>query len=129
MIFLLGGALRFYYASRLYSVYLPRVEQEEGYYEAGVSLLSGHSLGLIPDFRPSAFRAPNFLEVFFQMIYTMEYEVAQSRLDMAHVTMFPDLKGFSWTELHRAAEIIRAGELAAEEALPRLKALIPSFRP
>ncbi len=78
---------------------------------------------------PKAFRAPNFLEVFFQMIYTMEYEVAQSRLDLAHVTMFPDLKGFSWTELHRAAEIIRAGEVAAEEALPRLKALIPSFRP
>ncbi|MEQ1917764.1 MAG: patatin-like phospholipase family protein, partial [Elusimicrobiota bacterium] len=63
---------------------------------------------------PAAFRAPNFLEVFFQMIYTMEYEVAQSRQDLAHVTMFPDLKGFSWTELHRAAEIIRAGELAAE---------------
>lgn len=77
---------------------------------------------------PKAFRAPNFLEVFFQMIYTMEYEVAQSRLDLAHVTMFPDLKGFSWTELHRAGEIIRAGELAAEEALPRLKALIPAFR-
>ena len=78
---------------------------------------------------PAAFRAPNFLEIFFQMIYTMEYEVAQSRLDIAHVTMFPDLKGFSWTEVHRAAEIIRAGELAAEEALPRLKALIPAFRP
>ncbi len=78
---------------------------------------------------PKAFQAPNFLEVFFQMIYTMEYEVAQSRMDLAHVTMFPDLKGFSWTELHRAGEIIRAGELAAEEALPRLKALIPAFRP
>jgi len=78
---------------------------------------------------PTAFRAPNFLEVFFQMIFTMEYEVAQSRLDLAHVTMFPDLKGFSWTELHRAGEIIRAGELAAEEALPRMKALIPAFRP
>ncbi|MBI2787185.1 MAG: patatin-like phospholipase family protein [Elusimicrobia bacterium] len=78
---------------------------------------------------PKAFRAPNFPEVFFQMIYTMEYEVAQSRLDIAHVTMFPDLKGFSWTELHRAGEIIAAGERAAEEALPRLKALIPAFRP
>lgn len=78
---------------------------------------------------PKAFRAPNFPEVFFQMIYTMEYEVAQSRLDIADVTMFPDLKGFSWTELHRAGEIILAGERSAEEALPRLKALIPAFRP
>ena len=78
---------------------------------------------------PKAFRAPNILEVFFQMIYTMEYEVAQARLDRAHVTMFPDLKGFSWTELHRAGEIIKAGEYAAEEALPRIKALIPALRP
>lgn len=75
---------------------------------------------------PRAFRAPNVLEVFFQMIYTMEYEVSQSRLELAHVTMFPDLKGFSWTELHRAKEIITAGERACEEALPRIKALVPS---
>lgn len=75
---------------------------------------------------PKAFRAPNVLEVFFQMIYTMEYEVSQSRLELAHVTMFPDLKGFSWTELHRAKEIIEAGERACEEALPRIKALVPS---
>ncbi len=78
---------------------------------------------------PKAFRAPNFFEVFFQMIYTMEYEVAQARLDLAHVTMFPDLEGFSWTEVHRAREIIHAGEVAAEEALPRIKSLIPAFRP
>lgn len=77
---------------------------------------------------PKAFRAPNVLEVFFQMIYTMEYEVSQSRLDLAHVTLFPDLKGFSWTELHRAKEIITAGERACEEALPRIKALVPSRR-
>ena len=78
---------------------------------------------------PKAFRAPNFLEIFFQMIYTMEFEVAQARLDLAHVTLYPDLKGFSWTELHRASEIIAAGERAAEEALPRMKALIPAFKP
>ncbi len=77
---------------------------------------------------PKAFRAPNVLEVFFQMIYTMEYEVSQSRLEMAHVTLFPDLKGFSWTELHRAKEIIQAGERACEEALPRIRALVPSAR-
>ena len=73
--------------------------------------------------------APNFFDVFFHMIYTMEYEVAQSRLDLAHVVVHPELKGFSWTELHRAKEIISAGERAAEEALPRIKALIPAFGP
>lgn len=72
-------------------------------------------------------KAPNLFDVFFHMIYTMEYEVSQARLDLAHVVVNPELKGFSWTELHRAKEIIAAGERAAEEALPRIKALIPSF--
>ncbi|MFI5350826.1 MAG: patatin-like phospholipase family protein [Elusimicrobiota bacterium] len=77
---------------------------------------------------PQLLKNPHIFDVFFNMIYTMEYEVAQSRLEMAHVVLHPDLKGFSWTELHRAQEIIRAGERAAEEALPRIKALIPSLR-
>ena len=78
---------------------------------------------------PQLLKNPHIVDVFFNMIYTMEYEVAQSRLEMAHVVLHPDLKGFSWTELHRAGEIIKAGERAAEEALPRIKALIPSLRP
>jgi predicted acylesterase/phospholipase RssA len=78
---------------------------------------------------PQLLKNPHILDVFFNMIYTMEYEVAQSRLEMAHVVLHPDLKGFSWTELHRAAEIIKAGERAAEEALPRIKDLIPALRP
>jgi NTE family protein len=78
---------------------------------------------------PQLLKNPHIVDVFFNMIYTMEYEVAQSRLEMAHVVLHPDLKGFSWTELHRAKEIIQAGERAAEEALPRIKALIPSLRP
>ncbi len=77
---------------------------------------------------PQLLKNPHIVDVFFNMIYTMEYEVAQSRLEMAHVVLHPDLKGFSWTELHRAREIIKAGERAAEEALPRIKALIPALR-
>ncbi len=78
---------------------------------------------------PQLLKNPHIIDVFFNMIYTMEYEVASSRQEMAHVVMHPDLKGFSWTELHRAREIIAAGERAAEEALPRIKALIPALRP
>jgi len=77
---------------------------------------------------PQLLKNPHIIDVFFNMIYTMEYEVAQSRMEMAHVVLHPDLKGFSWTELHRAREIIKAGERAAEEALPRIKALIPALR-
>lgn len=78
---------------------------------------------------PQLLKNPHIIDVFFNMIYTMEYEVATARPEMAHVVLRPDLKGFSWTELHRAREIIAAGERAAEEALPRIKALVPALRP
>jgi NTE family protein len=76
---------------------------------------------------PKALQAPNFAQVFFQMIYTMEYEIAKSRTALAHVNIHPDLTGFSWTEMHRAREIIDAGEKVAEAALPKVKALLPFF--
>jgi predicted acylesterase/phospholipase RssA len=76
---------------------------------------------------PEMLKAPNLMDVFFQMIYTMEYEVAQNRLSLAHVVIHPDLKGFSWTEMHRAKELIRAGERVAEQYVPQIKALIPFF--
>jgi NTE family protein len=78
---------------------------------------------------PQLLKNPHIIDVFFNMIYTMEYEVATSRQELAHVVLHPDLRGFSWTELHRAKEIIKAGERAAQEALPRIKALIPALRP
>ncbi len=78
---------------------------------------------------PGLLKAPNLFDVFFQMIYTMEYEMSQSRLEIADVLLHPDLAGFSWTELNRAGEIIAAGERAAEEALPRIKSLVPALRP
>ncbi|MBI3299959.1 MAG: patatin-like phospholipase family protein [Elusimicrobia bacterium] len=76
---------------------------------------------------PKALQAPNMTQVFFQMIYTMEYEIAKSRAQLAHVSIHPDLTGFSWTELHRAKEIIEAGEKVAEAVLPKVRALLPIF--
>ncbi len=76
---------------------------------------------------PNILKAPTMVDVFFQMIYTMEYEIAQSRANLAHVLITPDLKGFSWTEMHRAKELIRAGQLVAEQYVPQIKALIPQF--
>jgi predicted acylesterase/phospholipase RssA len=76
---------------------------------------------------PEILRAPNMLEILFQMIYTMEYEIAQTRLDPVHVVIEPEVSNFSWTELHRAKEIIATGERAAEEAAPKIKALLPYY--
>lgn len=77
---------------------------------------------------PDSLKSPDMFNIFFQMIYTMEYEIAQARVaDYAHVVIEPDLRGFSWTELHRAQEIIKSGERIAEEYVPQIKALLPFF--
>ncbi|MBI4349066.1 MAG: cyclic nucleotide-binding domain-containing protein [Elusimicrobia bacterium] len=76
---------------------------------------------------PEALKAPNMLEILFQMIYTMEYEIAQSRMELAHVSIHPDLSGFHWTEMHRAADLIDMGERVAETAVPKIKAILPFF--
>jgi NTE family protein len=76
---------------------------------------------------PQAFQSPNLFQVFFQMIYTMEYEIAKNRASQSHVYIHPDLTGFSWTEMHRAKELIVAGEKVAEAVLPKIKSLLPFF--
>ena len=62
---------------------------------------------------PAALQAPNMLQVFNQTLHTMEYEIARSRMEFAHVAIQPDLSAFLWTETHRSREIIRAGERIA----------------
>ena len=107
----------------------PAGKRPHGAKAAGKGLLSSPvSLKALREAALPLLRAPHVFDVFFNMIYTMEYEVSQSRLEMAHVVLYPDLTSFSWTELSRAREIIAAGERAAEEALPRIKALIPALR-
>jgi NTE family protein len=76
---------------------------------------------------PSALKAPNMFQVFLQTLHTMEYEIARSRAEFAHVAIEPDLSAFEWTETHRAGEIIRAGERMAEQYVPQIKALLPFF--
>ncbi len=70
---------------------------------------------------------PGIVKVFFHMIYTMEYEIAQKRSHLADVVIWPNLKGFSWADLHRAKELIAVGERAAEEQAARIKSLLPYF--
>ncbi|HAM34480.1 MAG TPA: hypothetical protein DEB40_09975 [Elusimicrobia bacterium] len=76
---------------------------------------------------PVALQAPSMLQAFIQTLHTMEYEIARSRVEFAHVAIQPNLSAFNWTETHRAAEIIRAGERVAEHYVPQIKALLPFF--
>jgi len=72
-------------------------------------------------------RSPSLMEVFFKMIYTMQYEIAQARTEIAHVVIAPDMREFLWTDLHRSEEIMKVGEAAAEEAVAKIKSLLPFF--
>ncbi|MFA5137604.1 MAG: patatin-like phospholipase family protein [Elusimicrobiota bacterium] len=76
---------------------------------------------------PEGWASPHMMQVFFQMIYTMEYEIAKAGAPLAHITIHPDLSRFAWTELHRGRELIEAGERVVEEVLPKIKAMLPYF--
>lgn len=76
---------------------------------------------------PLAPRSPSMIEVFFKMIYTMQYEIAQARTEIAHVVVAPDMRDFLWTDFHRSDEILKVGEAAAEEAVAKVKSLLPFF--
>jgi len=76
---------------------------------------------------PLAPRSPSMSEVFFKMLYTMQYEIAQARTEIAHVVIAPDMRDFLWTDFHRSEEILKVGEAAAEEAAAKVKSLLPFF--
>lgn len=76
---------------------------------------------------PKALKAPGLFSVLFKMIYTMEYEIARSRVDLGHVVIHPEIRQFGWTEMYRAKELIELGEEACEEALPKIKSYLPYF--
>jgi NTE family protein len=76
---------------------------------------------------PLAPRSPGLTEIIFKMIYTMQYEIAQARTEIAHVVIAPDMKDFMWTDFHRSDEILKVGEAAAEQAVAKIKSLLPYF--
>jgi len=75
----------------------------------------------------SPLREPNLLEVLLKTIYTMQFEIAHARAEIAHVVLSPDTSRFTWTDFHRARDIIRLGEEATEESISQIKSLLPFF--
>lgn len=72
-------------------------------------------------------KSPGMFNIFFKMIYTMQYQIALSRTDLSHVVIRPDTRNFSWIDFHKAKQIIPLGEEAAEEALTKIKSRLPFF--
>ena len=47
-------------------------------------------LGMFPS------KSPGFFDIFFKMIYTMQYQIASSRTDISQISLRPDTRNFSW---------------------------------
>jgi NTE family protein len=76
---------------------------------------------------PAMLRGPAIPEILMKTIYTMQYEIAQARSEIADVVMNVSAGNFLWWDLHKADEIIRLGEARAEESLAKIKSLLPYF--
>jgi NTE family protein len=72
-------------------------------------------------------RSPRLPEIFFKMLYTMQYEISQARTEIAHVVIAPDLRDYLWTDFHRSDELLKIGADATEEAVSKVKSLLPFF--
>lgn len=73
------------------------------------------------------FRGPNMIDVATKMFYTMEYEIAKTRSEVAHVVISPDTRDFTWTDFTRAHEIIELGRQTAQASVLKIKSLLPEY--
>jgi NTE family protein len=66
-------------------------------------------------------KEPNILHVIMQSIYIAAYAMIKSTLAGADVVIEPRVRHIGYGEFHRAREAIARGELAAANAIPRIK--------
>lgn len=67
---------------------------------------------------------PNIADIIVKSLQATEYVIAQQSAQQADVVIHPDLVGIDWYELDKAAELIKNGELATRQLLPKIKELI-----
>lgn len=89
--------------------------------KASEKRVSLRRMGMFPS------KSPGMFNVFFKMLYTMQYQIAATRTDLSHIVIRPDTRNFSWIDFHRAKQIIPLGEEAAEESLTKIKSFLPFF--
>ena len=71
-----------------------------------------------------AFFVPNVVDIIVNSMQTMEHEIAETMAADADILIRPSMPLSNWTEFHKAREIIRQGERAAESRLDELKTLV-----
>jgi len=75
----------------------------------------------------SILRAPSFSEIILKTMYTMQYEIAVSQAEIAHVVLQPHATNYLWWDLDKAGQVIKLGEICTEESLRKIKSYLPFF--
>jgi NTE family protein len=66
----------------------------------------------------------NIPDIILRTLQASEYVIAEQSAHHADVLIHPNLVGINWFELYRADDLIKKGEEATIEALPKIKKLI-----
>jgi predicted acylesterase/phospholipase RssA len=69
-------------------------------------------------------KAPNIIEVLMQSVYIGSQSLARDSLGGADIVIEPQVAFIGPGEFHRAPECVLQGELAAVDAVPKLKRLL-----
>ncbi len=67
---------------------------------------------------------PNIADIIVFTLQAAEYVIAEQSAEQADVNIHPDAFDINWYELYKVDALIQAGEQAARQALPQIKALI-----
>jgi NTE family protein len=66
----------------------------------------------------------NAFQIYTQALAILSFMAQSAMVEHADVLISPNVAAFSWDELERAEELIRAGEEAARRCLPQCRALL-----
>jgi NTE family protein len=66
-------------------------------------------------------KEPNIFQVMLQSIYITTYSLAQNSLEDADIVIEPDLANIGAGDFHKAQELIKRGEQAAQRVIPEIK--------
>ncbi|MFZ5917004.1 MAG: patatin-like phospholipase family protein [Chloroflexota bacterium] len=71
-----------------------------------------------------SFKELNIYDVVARQMAIMEREIIKTRMGPINVLIRPHVEGFSTKDFDRTDEIVRAGEAAARETLPKIQSLL-----
>jgi NTE family protein len=67
---------------------------------------------------------PNMFDVLMNSIQTLHYELGNFKAISADVCINPEVSRFTWTDFHRADELIERGAEATRRALPEISRVL-----